>query len=77
MDLTQRLAGKRVAAVLSNGHLLQLRTDDGSEITIAWCDDAGRPLKGQPVAVQGGVRLLARGMGSLLHFPRIATHGEA
>lgn len=68
-ELTLRVAGKRVAAVLTNGHVLQLRMHDGSEIDIAWVDGEGRPLKGKPVLLSGGVRLLARGIRDLMHLP--------
>lgn len=70
--LTLRCAGKTVAAVMTNGHLLQLRMTDGSELSIAWADDTGQPLKGKPVLVQAGVRLQARGLQDLIHLPGAA-----
>jgi len=42
-DITTRIVGKRVAAVLSNGHVLQIRTACGAELEIVWLDDNGRP----------------------------------
>ncbi len=69
MDLTRRLRGKTVAAVMTNGHILQLRTSDGAEINICWVDDNGRPIKGQPLCVQHGVRLIAHGLKDLIHLP--------
>lgn len=69
-QLTQRLLGKRVAAVLSNGHTLQVRTDCGAEIDIVWVDDNGTPIKGKPVLAGSGVRLQARGIRDLIHFPQ-------
>jgi hypothetical protein len=68
-ELTQRIAGKRVAAVLTNGHILQLRMHDGSEIDIAWVDGDGRPLRGKPVLLSTGVRLVAAGIRDLFHLP--------
>lgn len=65
-DLTRRLRGKTVAAVLTNGSTLQIRTDDGAEIDIAWVDDNGRPLKGRPVCTNHGVRLIVKGLQELL-----------
>lgn len=77
MDITARLRGKTVAAVMTNGHVLQIRTTDGAEISIAWLDGEGRPIKGKPSASSGGVRLLARGVRDLLYFPEIRTKGSA
>lgn len=77
MDLTLRLAGKTIAAVYTNGHLLQIRTDDGAEITIAWLDDNGVPLKGKPAVAQHGLRLNARGIRDLIHYPGITKEGHA
>lgn len=68
-ELTQRIAGKQVAAVLTNGHVLQLRMRDGSEVDIAWVDGDGRPLKGKPVLLGSGVRLIAAGIRDLIHLP--------
>lgn len=77
MDITARLRGKTVAAVLTNGHVLQIRTTDGAELCVAWLDDNGTPLKGKPSASQSGVRLLARGLRDLMYFPSIRTKGSA
>lgn len=71
-DITTRIVGKRVAAVLSNGHVLQIRTACGAELEIVWLDDNGRPLKGKPVLAASGVRLQARGIRDLIHMPGIA-----
>lgn len=71
-DITSRIVGKRVAAVLSNGHVLQIRTDCGAELDIVWLDDNGLPLKGKPVLASSGVRLQARGVRDLIHMPGIA-----
>lgn len=68
-DLTRRIAGRRVAAVLTNGHVLQLRMHDGSEIDIAWVDGEGRPIRGKPVMLGTGVRLVAAGTSDLIHLP--------
>ncbi len=72
MDLTRRLRGKTVAAILTNGHVLMIQTTDGAEVHIAWADDNGRALKGQPVCVQHGVRLATRGLHDLIHHPSTA-----
>lgn len=77
MDITRRLRGKTVADVLCNGHILQIRTSDGAEINIAWLDDNGRPLKGKPAVAQHGVRLIARGVQELVHYPQLQTKGHA
>lgn len=77
MDITHRLRGKTVASVLTNGHVLQIRTTCGAEINVAWLDGEGRPIKGKPCASQSGVRLLARGLQDLMYFPNIRTKGTA
>jgi len=69
MDLTRRLRGKTIASVLTNGHILQIRTSDGAEIDICWADDHGKPIKGQPLCVQHGVRFITRGLKDLIHHP--------
>lgn len=77
MDLTRRLRGKTIAAVLTNGHVLQIRTEDGAEINLVWLDDNGVPMMGKPTVAQHGVRLIARGLQDLIHYPSIATKGHA
>jgi outer membrane lipoprotein SlyB len=77
MDITTRLRGKTVEAVMTNGHQLLIRTSDGAEITVVWADGEGRPIKGKPVVSQSGCRLIARGLHELMHIPRIRTHGSA
>jgi len=72
IDITSRIVGKRVAAVLSNGHVLQIRTECGAELSLVWLDDNGVPLKGRPVIAESGVRLQARGIRDLIHMPGIA-----
>lgn len=67
-DLTRRLRGQTIASVMTNGHILQLRTADGAEIDICWADGDGRALKGRPVCVRHGVRLVAP-VHDLLHLP--------
>lgn len=62
MDITQRLRGKRVAAVTTNGHRVRITMDDNSEMDIVWVDDNGRPLKGRPMIGNFGVRLHAAGI---------------
>ena len=71
-DITTRIVGKRIAAVLSNGHVLQLRTACGAELDIVWLDDNGLPVKGRPVIASSGVRPQARGFRDLIHLPGIA-----
>lgn len=77
MDITARLRGKKVAAVLTNGHILQIRTEDGAEIDIVWLNDNGEPIKGKPAVRQHGLRLIARGMNELVHYPSLKTKGHA
>lgn len=77
MDITARLRGKRIAEVLTNGHLLQIRTEDGAELTIAWLDDNGAPIKGKPAVGQHGVRLIAKGVKDIIHYPEILKRGHA
>lgn len=69
MDLTARLRGKRIAEVLTNGHVLKIVTDDNVEINVVWVDGNGEPMKGKPVVAQHGPRLVARGAQDLIHVP--------
>ena len=75
--LTQRLLNKRVAAVLSNGNVLQIRCTDGSEIDVAWLDDHGLPIKGKPALYTAGARLIAHGMRDIINSPQLTRHGVA
>lgn len=69
MDITRALRGKTIAAVMTNGIVLQIRTSDGAELNIAWVDDNGQPLKGKPTAARHGYRLIARGIQDLIALP--------
>lgn len=77
MDITSRLRGKTVAEVTTNGHLLVVRTTDGTELTVAWLDGEGTPIKGKPAVAQSGVRMKTRGIHELMYFPTIRTRGQA
>lgn len=66
MDITRALRGKTIAAVMTNGIVLQIRTSDGAELNIAWVDDNGNPLKGKPTAARHGYRLQANGIQDLI-----------
>lgn len=77
MDITARLRGKVVAEVTTNGHLLCIRTQDGAELTLAWLDGEGVPIKGKPAVAQSGVKLRARGLHELMYFPTVRTRGQA
>lgn len=74
-QLTTRLLGKRVAAVLANGHLLSIRTHDGAEVEIAWLDDNGTPIKGRPALHKAGLRLDCRGFLDIINSPNLTRHG--
>lgn len=77
-DITRRLRGKKVVEVLTNGHLLEIRTEDGGCITLAWLDDNGRPLKGKPAVYKHGIRLAAGpGFQDAIHYPNLLTKGNA
>lgn len=74
--LTTRLLGKRLAAVLTNGHLLQICTHEGDELEIAWLDDNGVPLKGRPALVKAGTRLhAAHAVRDVINGPQLTRHG--
>lgn len=66
MDLTRRLRGKQVACVMTNGHVLAIRTEDGAEIRVVWVDDNGDVIKGRPLVEGVGVRLRAEGMRDII-----------
>lgn len=70
MDLTRQLRGKKIAAVMSNGHVLALQMEDGSEVLVKWVDDNGEAIKGRPVIGSRGVRLRAEGLRDLIHLPQ-------
>jgi hypothetical protein len=67
MDLTNRMRGKQIAAVMTNGRTLLIRLEDGSEIKIAWVNDNGEPLQGRPFIESTGVRLKCEGMREIIH----------
>ncbi len=73
MDIHKRLAGKRIAEVLHNGTVLNIRTHDGDEVLIAWVDDNGRPLKGRPVVAQSGARIQVAGLKELANLPAMGV----
>lgn len=68
--LTNRLRGKKIAAVMSNGHVLAIQCEDGSEIRVAWVDGNGNVLKGMPIVEGVGVRLKANGMQEIIDARR-------
>ncbi len=78
MDLTNRMLGGSITAALrgklvrycaSNGHILVITLNDGSELRVAWVDDNGDPIKGRPVVEGSGVRMKAERMQDLIHLP--------
>jgi hypothetical protein len=69
-DLTRLLRGRVVADVWTNGTALQVRTKDGTEMTVGWVDDNGVPIKGKPVILQHGYRLTAQ-TGEMFFVPHI------
>ena len=72
-DLTRLLRGKRVAACLTNGHVLSIQLEDGAEILVAWVDDHGEPIKGRPVLQARGWRMRADGLRELIPAPNART----
>lgn len=77
MNINNRLAGKRVAQVLANGTVLNIRTHEGDEVMIAWVDENGKPLKGRPVVVQSGARIVAAQLKDLANLPAIHRSARA
>lgn len=77
MDIHTRLAGKRIAEVLHNGQVLNIRTHDGAEVMIAWVDDNGRPIKGRPAVVQSGARIKAASLKDLANLPAMGVREPA
>lgn len=67
MDLTRRMRGKQIAVIMTNGHVLSMRLEDGSEVNITWVDDNGRAIKGKPHIETVGLRLRAEGMREIIH----------
>ena len=62
MSITSALAGRTIAQVWRNGSCLLIKCTDGYDITIGWKDpDTGAPLKGEPVVVNAGTHIVAKG----------------
>lgn len=60
MKLTQ-IAGRRVVEyVAKSDTLLVIRFEDGNEVQVAWVDESGNPVKGEPVAQFVGKRIIAK-----------------
>ena len=72
-DVTRLLRGKRVAACLTNGHVLAIQLEDGSEVLVAWVDENGEPIKGRPAVHARGWRLRADGLRELIPAPHART----
>jgi hypothetical protein len=47
-DLTDRLAGRKVEAILKSDNILVIRCEDGIETHVSWCDKDGAPVNGEP-----------------------------
>jgi hypothetical protein len=61
MQLTTQLADRKVVEVWKNGSVLVIRCEDGHELSIGWRDpETGAPLKGEPVILTAGKRIVAR-----------------
>jgi hypothetical protein len=58
--ISHQLAGKTIAEVWRNGSVLLIRCTDGCDITLGWRDEAGNPLKGEPVILGVGRHIMAR-----------------
>jgi hypothetical protein len=69
MDLTIRMTGKTVQAVYANGYVLSIRCADGSEINVVWVRDNGEIVKGQPMLLNSGARLVSRDINELFKTP--------
>lgn len=69
MELTLRMTGREVKAVYANGHVLSIRCADGSEINVVWVTDKGEIVKGEPMLLTAGARLIARDVNELLQVP--------
>jgi len=65
-EIGRRIVGKVVAEVSTNGEVLRITSNDGSEIGIVWVDDNGNVLKGKPLIVKHGIRLRAEGMRDII-----------
>jgi hypothetical protein len=65
--LSMLLAGKTIGEVYRNDELLVIRCQDGSEIRVAWVDEAsGRPVKGRPAIAFHGRNVVPRSGGILV-----------
>lgn len=60
MQLTAQLAGRKVVEVWRNGSVLVIRCEDGHELSVGWKDERGNPIKGEPVILTAGKRIVAK-----------------
>lgn len=69
MDLTRQLRGKEIAEVMTNGHVVSIRTQDGSEVVVRWVNDNGETIKGHPVVQSRGFRMRLERFRDLIRLP--------
>jgi hypothetical protein len=59
MEITRQLAGRKVRAVGKYNDALVIMCDDGYEVQVAWVDENGKPVKGQPMVMFAGKKVVA------------------
>jgi hypothetical protein len=69
-DLSMRLAGRQIEAIMKTQNTLVIRCEDGTECHVAWMNEAGDPTEGEPAVVWFGRNVLAK---TAKLFPR--SHG--
>lgn len=59
-NLTDRLVGRKVEAVLKSDDVLVIRCEDGIEVHVSWCDENENVVKGEPKIVWSGKHVYAK-----------------
>ncbi len=59
-SMTMRMTGKPIHSIMKSNERLMIRAENGDELHVAWVDENGKPVKGRPIIVWYGRRVLAK-----------------
>jgi len=54
------VVGRKVEHVITNGHILVIKLDNGMELQVGWANDNGELIKGKPVIKSCGLNVRAK-----------------